>query len=284
MPSKTNADLAEELLREAYAAGRASGYDQHSPQGYDQGTQGADQPSSAQAQISPPGDSNFNPLTMQVNYVGGSGSVPTTLNANLFYWSSDLMNQSIILGTTLASPLVSGAVSITPAQFAAALPQFGAQSWLQSSFLQYQLDVCYLVANPSALSFLNMVSSEANTSAPLLTSLQLTITRTNPFGFSSANNLPVQNFRSPYQFQQNQLNIKVSDYDLNLFNYINFASIANNSGAVITFTVVASVSRRRDAATLLRDSIQASKPASGRRVDPALGGASAKLARLMQGA
>lgn len=108
----------------------------------------------------------------------------------------------------------------------------------------YKTIIRYLLSNPSQIRSILIQSSETG-SAPVLSSLQITPTRSSPFGMTYANALYAQSYQTTQDYQAGRITIPLTA-TLDGFSYLNFVSAVNASGATVTLNVTFLVGRRAE--------------------------------------
>lgn len=153
--------------------------------------------------VLPPGDSTLKPIVLSV--------------ANAAALSVTLFNSTDFPSTTPAA--------------------------VTSSSTEYAADLLWFYRNPGKVTGVQITSSETAAGAPLLTSMQLVVSRTNVFGRTESNTFQVSSTFSPGDYQGFRAIIDLNE-DLDLFTNFQFTTATNASGSTQTFTLIFSVGLR----------------------------------------
>lgn len=119
---------------------------------------------------------------------------------------------------------------------------------------EYQQMIRYFMANPSLLQFMNISSSESNTSAPVLNSMAVTPTRVTPFGGAQSNRQFFASFKTPQDYQLNRVVVPLRER-LDTITFLRFTS-TDPAPADVDITITFYFSERAE----VRQVIQPSGP------------------------
>lgn len=110
---------------------------------------------------------------------------------------------------------------------------------------KYTFAVRYFCSSPSMLRMIQIMSSELNTGAPQLGSMVITPTRKTPFGMVASDEVLVQSFKTPGDFQSNQAVVGLNGR-MDGYSYLAF-STAVPAPADTTFSLIFYFSQRIEA-------------------------------------